>query len=142
MKKLAIFLIVLGCAQGLKAQQAANTSEKSLFERVTKVEQKMDWFHFYLNMQGAFNMKFNYNNGYDGLSEAAFNMNQFRIEAKGNVTPWLSYRWRQRLNRGNDGSGAIDNMPTSVDIAGIGVRRPGRPGEKRRTGRKIWRKSE
>ena len=122
MKKLAIFLIVLGCAQGLKAQQAANRSEKSLFERVTKVEQKMDWFHFYLNMQGAFNMKFNYNNGYDGLSEAAFNMNQFRIEAKGNVTPWLSYRWRQRLNRGNDGSGAIDNLPTSVHIAGIGVR--------------------
>ena len=122
MKKLLIAVMMLGCLQGVKAQQASATSEKSLFERVTKIETKMDWFHFYLNMQGAFNAKFNYPGDYNGLSEAAFNMNQFRLEAKGNITPWLSYRWRQRMNRANNGSGTLDNMPTSIDIAGIGVR--------------------
>ena len=122
MKKLLIIAMTLGCLQGANAQQAATTSEKSLLERVAKVERKADWFHFYLNMQGAFNAKFNYPGGYDGLSEAAFNMSQFRLEAKGNVTPWLSYRWRQRMNRANNGSGALDNIPTSIDIAGIGVR--------------------
>lgn len=122
MRKLLIIAMTLGCLQGANAQQSATTSEKSLLERVAKVERKADWFHFYLNMQGAFNAKFNYPGEYDGLSEAAFNMSQFRLEAKGNVTPWLSYRWRQRMNRANNGSGALDNMPTSIDIAGIGVR--------------------
>ena len=41
---------------------------------------------------------------------------------KGNINDWLSYRYRQRLNRGNDGSGNIDNVPTSIDYAGIGVK--------------------
>lgn len=104
----------------MNAQSTPN--EKTLFERVTKMEKKVDWFHLYMNMQGTFNLYFNYGNEYNGLSEASFKMNQLRLEAKGNVTPWLSYRWRQRINRGNDGSGNIDNLPTSIDIAGIGVR--------------------
>jgi hypothetical protein len=33
------------------------------------------------------------------------------------VTDWLSYRWRQRLNRNNDGGGMIDNLPNSIDFA-------------------------
>ncbi len=117
MKKLALLILVMGCAAGAFAQNATN--EKTLFERVTQIEKKMDWFNFYLNMQGSFDASFNYDQS--GLSEAAFKMRQFRIEAKGNITPWLSYRWRQRLNRGNNGGNNIDNMPTSIDIAGIGV---------------------
>lgn len=120
MKKLMFIALILGCVQGLNAQ--SNSNEKTLFERVTKMEKKVDWFHLYMNMQGTFNLYFNYGNEYNGLSEASFKMNQLRLEAKGNVTPWLSYRWRQRINRGNDGSGNIDNLPTSIDIAGIGVR--------------------
>ena len=120
MKKLMFIALILGCVQGLNAQSTPN--EKTLFERVTKMEKKVDWFHLYMNMQGTFNLYFNYGNEYNGLSEASFKMNQLRLEAKGNVTPWLSYRWRQRINRGNDGSGNIDNLPTSIDIAGIGVR--------------------
>lgn len=120
MKKLMFIALILGCVQGLNAQSTPN--EKTLFERVTKMEKKVDWFHLYMNMQGTFNLYFNYGNEYNGLSEASFKMNQLRLEAKGNITPWLSYRWRQRINRGNDGSGNIDNLPTSIDIAGIGVR--------------------
>ncbi|WP_292269130.1 porin [Butyricimonas sp.] len=118
MKKLAILIVVMGFGASAFAQ--SSPKEKTLFERVSNVEKKIDWFNFYLNMQGSFDASFNYDR--NGLSEAAFKMRQFRIEAKGNITPWLSYRWRQRLNRGNNGSGTIDNMPTSIDIAGIGVK--------------------
>jgi hypothetical protein len=58
----------------------------------------------------------------NGFDQGKFNMRQLRIESKGNVNEWLSYRWRQRLNRPNNGSGMIDNLPTSIDIAGIGVK--------------------
>ena len=49
-------------------------------------------------------------------------MHQLRIEAKGNINNWLSYRYRQRLNRSNDANGMIDNLPTSIDYAGIGIK--------------------
>ena len=58
----------------------------------------------------------------DGFQGAKFNMRQLRIEAKGSINDWLSYRWRQRLNRPNNGGDNIDNLPTSIDIAGIGVK--------------------
>mgnify|MGYP001030859997 CR=1 FL=1 len=77
MKKLALLILVMGCAAGAFAQNATN--EKTLFERVTQIEKKMDWFNFYLNMQGSFDASFNYDQS--GLSEAAFKMRQFRIEA-------------------------------------------------------------
>lgn len=119
MKKLALLIVVMGF--GVSAFAQSSPKEKTLFERMSNVEKKIDWFNFYLNMQGSFDASFNYD-GVHGLSEAAFKMRQFRIEAKGNITPWLSYRWRQRLNRGNNGGNNIDNMPTSIDIAGIGVK--------------------
>lgn len=119
MKKIALIILIIGCVQSIYAQSSPD--EKTLYERVTNMEKKVDWFHLYMNMQGSFNGYFNYD-GVNGLSQASFKMNQLRIEAKGNVTPWLSYRWRQRLNRSSNSTGSIDNMPTSIDIAGIGVR--------------------
>ena len=70
-------------------------------------------------MHGAFDANFNY--GEDGFNNANFYMRQLRIEAKGKVNSWLSYRWRQRLNRDNAGGSMIDNLPNSIDIAGIGI---------------------
>ena len=113
MKKLLSFLLILCVASIALAQE----NEKSLFERIAKVEKKQDMFNLYLNMQGSFDAKFN--NGFD---QGNFNMRQFRIEATGQVNDWLWYRWRQRLNRHNNGDGMIDNMPTSIDYAAIGVR--------------------
>ena len=57
MKKLALLILVMGCAAGAFAQNATN--EKTLFERVTQIEKKMDWFNFYLNMQVSFDHSFN-----------------------------------------------------------------------------------
>ena len=69
-------------------------------------------------MNGSFDAMFDA----DGFDQGKFNMRQLRIESKGNVNEWLSYRWRQRLNRPNNGGGNIDNLPTSIDIAGIGIK--------------------
>ncbi|MFR4038636.1 MAG: hypothetical protein ACLTZT_13315 [Butyricimonas faecalis] len=48
MKKLALLILVIGCATGAFAQNTTN--EKPLFERVTQIEKKIDWFNFYLNI--------------------------------------------------------------------------------------------
>lgn len=92
--------------------------DKSLFEEVTGIKKKTDKFNLYLNMHGDFNMKWN-DSGFD---QGAFEMKQLRIEMKGDINDWLSYRYRQRLNRGNDGSDNIDNVPTSIDWAGVGIK--------------------
>ena len=112
MKKLFVLIIVAFCAMGLNAQ------EKSLYEELSGVKKKTDKFNLYMNMNGSFDAMFND----DAFDQGKFNMRQLRIEAKGNINEWLSYRWRQRLNRPNDGSDNIDNLPTSIDIAGIGVK--------------------
>ena len=113
MKKLLTLLVLALCVIGLNAQE-----EKSLYEQISGVKKKTDKFNLYMNMNGSFDAMFNE----DGFDQGKFNMRQLRIEAKGNVNEWLSYRWRQRLNRPNNGSGMIDNLPTSIDIAGIGVK--------------------
>ena len=120
---LALLLLVATVAQAQVTSRNAGGAEgeQTLFERVTKMEKQNDWFNLYMNMHGAFDAKFN-QDGRNGLSQGAFNMRQLRIEAKGNVTSWLSYRWRQRLNRSNDGNGMIDNLPNSIDYAGIGIK--------------------
>ncbi|MBQ5856865.1 MAG: OprO/OprP family phosphate-selective porin [Bacteroidales bacterium] len=111
MKKLLTLLVFALCVIGVNAQ------EKSLYEELSGVKKKTDKFNLYMNMNGSFDAMFN-----DGFDQGKFNMRQLRIESKGNVNEWLSYRWRQRLNRPNNGSGMIDNLPTSIDIAGIGVK--------------------
>lgn len=126
MKRCVICLLLVATASFATAQVKSRnagvpTGEITLLERVADIEKKNDWFNLYLNMNGSFDAKFN-QDGMNGLSEGAFRINQLRIEAKGKVNDWLSYRWRQRLNRDNDGSNDIDNAPTSIDIAGIGVK--------------------
>jgi hypothetical protein len=111
MKKLLTLLVFALCVIGVNAQ------EKSLYEELSGVKKKTDKFNLYMNMNGSFDAMFN-----DGFDQGKFNMRQLRIESKGNVNEWLSYRWRQRLNRPNNGSGMIDNLPTAIDIAGIGVK--------------------
>lgn len=90
---------------------------KSVFQAVTGYNQKQDYLHLYMNMHAGYDAMFQ-----DGFQQGKFNIRQIRIEAKGNLNSWLSYRYRQRLNRSNDGSDGFDNTSTSIDIAGIGVK--------------------
>lgn len=121
MKKLMFMLPILGSIQGVYAQRTEKSKkfmvDKTLFEELTDVKKKSDKFNLYLNMQGGFDANFR-----DGFEEGTFKMRQLRIEMKGNINNWLSYRYRQRLNRSNDGGGMIDNVPTSIDYAGIGIK--------------------
>lgn len=116
-KGLAASFLLLLVGGNAVAQQQHYTSEPSLAEQMKLVKAKQDKFNFFLNMNMSADALFDS----DGFQKGIFNGRQLRIEAKGNITPWLSYRWRQRLNRGNSGGGNIDNLPTSIDIAGIGV---------------------
>ena len=114
-------LLILGSIQGVYAQKTEKNKkfmvDKTLFEELTDVKKKSDKFNLYLNMQGGFDANFR-----GGFEEGAFRMRQLRIEMKGNINNWLSYRYRQRLNRSNDGGGMVDNIPTSIDYAGIGIK--------------------
>ena len=114
-------LLLVGLLPYANAQQKVEKKgfmeDKTLFEELTNMKKKTDKFNLFLNMQGSFDLNFR-----DGLDNGSFKMRQLRIEAKGQITPWLSYRYRQRLNRSNDGSGMMDNVPTSIDYAMIGVK--------------------
>ena len=109
----ALFALAAGVASAQVTAESAGENEATLFERVAKIEKKSDKFNLYFNMHYALDADFTA----EEFEQAAFNMHQFRIEAKGKVTDWLSYRWRQRLNRCNDGGGFIDNLPNSIDLA-------------------------
>jgi hypothetical protein len=100
------------------AQEEPDVSknEKSLFEQVANLQKKQDYFHLFMNMNGSFDANFN-----DGFQDGEFKMHELRLEAKGNVTDWLSYRYRQRINRNNNGNVNIDNLPSSIDWAGLGI---------------------
>ena len=104
-------------AQGLLSHLDDTMSNRSLFERVMNMEKKTNRFNLKLHMQATFNGTFT-----DGsLEQAAFKMNQLRLEARGDINDWLSYRWRQRLNSSNTPH-ALDNLPSSIDYAMISVR--------------------
>lgn len=119
MKRIVALMAPVLITGALYAQQEGPSyDEKSLFETLSKVEKKTDKFNFFLNTHAAFNADFN---GGD-FTKGAFNMKQLRIEARGNVNDWIFYRWRQRLNRQNDGSSSLDNLPKSIDIASVGFK--------------------
>lgn len=118
MKRLLTLLVIALCVININAQELTQSKGSSLFEELSGVKKKTDKFNLYMNMNGSFDAVFNN----DGFDYGKFNMRQLRIEAKGNVNEWLSYRWRQRLNRPNNGGDNIDNLPTSIDIAGIGIK--------------------
>ena len=122
MKKLLLLLTVLfwlttGFAQHLSFQSSKVDSldAKTLFERITKIEKKTEKLNVFLNTQGSFNV---YPKG-NSTEQATFKMNQLRLEIKGNINPWIFYRYRQRLNRSNNPE-SLDNLPHSIDYAAIG----------------------
>lgn len=98
--------------------QSSAPDQKSLFEEISKIEKKTDKFNLFLNMHGDFVTNWQ-GSEFEG---GKFQMKQLRIEMKGNINDWLSYRYRQRLNKGDNPSGYFDNVLQSIDIAGIGVK--------------------
>ncbi|MDE7438627.1 MAG: OprO/OprP family phosphate-selective porin [Muribaculaceae bacterium] len=115
---IAAALIPLGAmAQQDRINDYRTTDEQGIIESIAKIEKKTDKFNLYLNMHGSFNADWNGSH----FDEVKFKMNQLRIEAKGQINSWLSYRYRQRLNKGDSPNGYRDNLLNSIDIAGIGI---------------------
>ena len=108
LRLLACALIVTAFGATAAAQQEHYTTEPSLAEQVGIVKAKQDKFNLFLNMNTSLDAAWDSEN----FNSLKFYARQLRIEAKGNITPWLSYRWRQRINRPNGSSGNIDNLPT------------------------------
>lgn len=115
MKKLLLSAVLVALSTFSYAQ-AVNSEEKTLVERITKLEKKTDAFNVYINTRMAFN-------GYLNRREEAvgFKIEDLRINIGGNISKKVYYQYRQSLNRGADGSGNFDNLNASINIAGVGV---------------------
>ncbi len=125
-KYLFVIAVATVCAASAGAQQERindfrTTDEKGIIESIAKIEKKTDKFNLYLNMHSDFKMDWNGSH----FNGGKFEMQQLRIEMKGNINDWLSYRYRQRLNKGDKPEGYHDNVLKSIDIAGIGLRHKG-----------------
>lgn len=117
-KLITLIILTLAGWSYATAQNEQTVDEPTFFERITKLENKTKAFNLYLNMQGSFN-------GYMGNvtreEDVKFNMKQLRIEAVGDITDKIFYRYRQRLNRPNNPQ-SLDNLPYSIDYAAVGYR--------------------
>ncbi len=120
MKKLlataaALTLTMGAAAQGNNTGMGGNDEGyKSLAERVFNIEKKTDAINIYFNYAASFQ---EFDNGEEWTS--SFKNKQARIEIKGNITPKLSYRFRHRLNKGNDAQ-SEDNFAKATDILSVG----------------------
>lgn len=90
---------------------------QSVYQAATGKKGRKDYLQVNLLLHAGYDALFQ-----DGLQQGKFNFREIRMEAKGNLNSWLSYHYRQRLNMSNDGSDGFDNLPASLDVAGIGVK--------------------
>ena len=128
MKKYMIAAIAAaGCAIPAAAQMDAipnsggDNNEAGLINTIFKIQEKTDKFHLYLNTQTNFDLDWSGEKGSD-FDGGKFAFRQLRIEFKGNVNDWISYRYRQRLNKGQSEMGYFDNILKCIDIAEVGFR--------------------
>lgn len=105
-------------AQQERINDFRTTDEEGLIETVAKIEKKTDKFNLILNMHSDFKMDWNGSH----FDQGKFEMQQLRLEMKGNITDWLSYRYRQRLNKTDRTGSNFDNILKSIDIAGVGFK--------------------
>lgn len=120
MRRTILLLVLLLGLTTLYAQQDHDDSmsSKSLFEEFTNLKTRADKFHLSLDVNGSLDNQFNNGNHIS----SKFAIRELRIQAKGKVNDWLSYCWRQRLNRTADGVDMVDNLPSSIDVAGLGIK--------------------
>lgn len=92
-------------------------SEPTLLERLTNVEKKTDKLKVGIMFRGAREIDT------DATEDVfAFRAQDFRIKVDANITKNIYFTYQQALNRSTDGSGSFDDLPSSLNIAGLGVR--------------------
>ena len=120
MKKIFVTAAALTLTLGASAQ-GNNTGMggdhegcTSLAERVLKLEKKNDAFNVYINYAASFQET---DNGTEWGS--AFKNRQARLEFMGHLTDKISYRFRHRLNSGNNAQ-SEDNFAAATDVLWVG----------------------
>ena len=101
------------------SNSGGSNNEESLFDVVTGLKTKTDRFHLYMNTQFNYDMNWSGEGGTD-FDGGKFRFKQLRIEFKGNINDWISYRYRQRFT--NNKFGDFDNILKSIDIMEVGFR--------------------
>lgn len=120
-----VLVLFFFCYQGVELRgEVINQDKKikindeiSLFEELAGVKKKTDKLNLFIDMHSSFDMSFN-----KGFQKGTFGMRECRLEARGFLTNWLSYRFRQKLNSSNDGSNQMDRMPSSIDVAFLSLK--------------------
>jgi len=115
MKSLKLFTVIF-CIL-ISSGALFSQEEKSLAERLQLVEKQNDAFNFYLNMQSRGNIT--YMNG--EFQKAYFENHQLRLEMRGSLNEYVSYRLRHRLNKSNAAQN-LDGISKATDIASVSVR--------------------
>ena len=112
----AAVTITLGAfAQGNNTGMGGNNEGyTSLAERVFHLEKKTDAFNVYFNYAAGFQ---EFDDGNQWTS--SFKNRQARLEIMGHITPKLSYRFRHRLNKGNNAQ-SEDNFAKATDVLSVG----------------------
>ena len=124
MKKIFALTIALLGSTTLFAENTTNeTSEnesaaKSLFDRIFKTQTETEKFKVLLHTKGSFNIDMPHGK----FEEAAFRMDQLRIDIKGDINSRIYYRYQQRLTNYPNYDNTVDNLPLKVDYAGVGFR--------------------
>lgn len=109
---LASLLVSFGAfAQEATTADAEHPNSDELMQRVTNLENQNKKFNLYFNFQGSFDVATDANND----TYANFKARQLRLEAKGNLTDKLSYRFRHRLNKATDAKN-LDNLAKATDL--------------------------
>lgn len=114
-----LILPILASAQTPIPNSGGDNEETGLIEEIFKIKEKQDKFHLYLNTHANFNLNWSGEGGTD-FDGGKFAFKQLRLEFKGNVNDWISYRYRQRFTRNDFGD--FDRVLKSIDIAEVGFR--------------------
>lgn len=121
-KRFVITVITIAISFNLFSQEVSNVTDwveegKSLYEGISGKENEHKNINIDLHLRAGFDLDM-----LDSKTSGKFNMREARIDIKGNLTDWLSFRYRQKLNEGNSSSGNIDNLPASLDVLGLGIK--------------------
>ncbi|MEG1615732.1 MAG: porin [Bacteroidales bacterium] len=120
MKKVFALAMALACGTAAFAENPSDetTKVKSLFARLFNPEMGSEKLKVTLHTKGSLNSNFS-----DGkMGDTNFKMEQFRIELRGDVNDRIYYRYQQRLTSFGRFEKTVDNLPITIDYAGLGYR--------------------
>ena len=122
MKKLFTLLLGLGSAVSIFADPdttPTDNKQMSLAERISSSAKQTEKFQLLLHTKGSLNGEFSDGN----FNQAAFKMDQLRVEIKGMFENNIYYRFQQRLTPTDDPLRSyIDNLTLKLDYAGLGYK--------------------